>query len=216
MALIKCEECGHDVSDKAVACPHCGAPIGIAVEHERIPDEQTESCEECVFTVEYAKSKSFLGSVQFFFDGEQMYTIKPGDIFEYRTTPGNHKVVIRQGKNTRGMLPLYIDENKDLVVKIFADGHRASFKVTDYAKSVSEGEVSSILQEMNEREKKKEKDKNTGLLLLLVSLFVVFGIIIYSLYTDDNFVDKLNHSINDVFGHTHEVEITLQTEFQTK
>ena len=28
MALIKCKECGHDVSDKASACPNCGCPIG--------------------------------------------------------------------------------------------------------------------------------------------------------------------------------------------
>ncbi len=26
MALIKCLECGNDVSDKASACPKCGAP----------------------------------------------------------------------------------------------------------------------------------------------------------------------------------------------
>lgn len=25
--LIKCSECGHDVSDKAASCPNCGAPI---------------------------------------------------------------------------------------------------------------------------------------------------------------------------------------------
>jgi len=27
MALIKCKECGKEVSDKAAACPGCGAPI---------------------------------------------------------------------------------------------------------------------------------------------------------------------------------------------
>ena len=27
MALIKCSECGHEVSDKASACVHCGAPL---------------------------------------------------------------------------------------------------------------------------------------------------------------------------------------------
>lgn len=27
MALIKCEECGQMVSDKASACPHCGCPV---------------------------------------------------------------------------------------------------------------------------------------------------------------------------------------------
>ncbi|GAA6121484.1 zinc-ribbon domain-containing protein [Acidovorax sp. FG27] len=28
MALIECAECGKQTSDKAAACPHCGAPIG--------------------------------------------------------------------------------------------------------------------------------------------------------------------------------------------
>ena len=27
MALIKCEECGKEVSNKAASCPNCGAPI---------------------------------------------------------------------------------------------------------------------------------------------------------------------------------------------
>ena len=27
MALIKCSECGKEVSDKAKACPNCGNPI---------------------------------------------------------------------------------------------------------------------------------------------------------------------------------------------
>jgi hypothetical protein len=26
MALIKCKECGSEISSKAKACPHCGAP----------------------------------------------------------------------------------------------------------------------------------------------------------------------------------------------
>jgi len=27
MALIKCYECEKEISDKAPACPHCGAPV---------------------------------------------------------------------------------------------------------------------------------------------------------------------------------------------
>lgn len=27
MALIKCKECGKEISDKATACPNCGCPI---------------------------------------------------------------------------------------------------------------------------------------------------------------------------------------------
>ena len=34
MALIKCSECGRQVSDKAESCPQCGAPIASALETE--------------------------------------------------------------------------------------------------------------------------------------------------------------------------------------
>ena len=33
MALIKCKECGHDVSDKASVCPNCGCPIEKGTNH---------------------------------------------------------------------------------------------------------------------------------------------------------------------------------------
>lgn len=29
MALMPCVECGREISDKAAACPHCGAPVGV-------------------------------------------------------------------------------------------------------------------------------------------------------------------------------------------
>ena len=32
MALINCDECNKEVSDKAASCPHCGAPIAQAQE----------------------------------------------------------------------------------------------------------------------------------------------------------------------------------------
>lgn len=34
MALIKCSECGHSVSDKAKYCPNCGCPIGEMVSNQ--------------------------------------------------------------------------------------------------------------------------------------------------------------------------------------
>ena len=37
MALIKCSECGKDVSDKADACPHCGCPAN-ATDVPRCPN----------------------------------------------------------------------------------------------------------------------------------------------------------------------------------
>lgn len=31
MTLIDCPECNHDVSDLAVACPHCGFPVSAVI-----------------------------------------------------------------------------------------------------------------------------------------------------------------------------------------
>ena len=36
MALIKCKECGREISGKATTCPHCGCPV-----------EKEIKCEEC-------------------------------------------------------------------------------------------------------------------------------------------------------------------------
>ena len=49
MALIKCSECGKEISDRARSCPHCGCPVEgteelvdkIVVEKEA-PEEKTE------------------------------------------------------------------------------------------------------------------------------------------------------------------------------
>ena len=34
MALIACAECGKEISDKAAACPHCGAPVAAVAQAE--------------------------------------------------------------------------------------------------------------------------------------------------------------------------------------
>ena len=37
MAMVKCPECGNEISDKAAACVHCGCPI----------EKTTILCQEC-------------------------------------------------------------------------------------------------------------------------------------------------------------------------
>lgn len=41
MALIKCSECGREISDKAAACPGCGAPVSITNITSRQPFPET-------------------------------------------------------------------------------------------------------------------------------------------------------------------------------
>lgn len=38
MALIACAECGKKISDKAVACPHCGAPVAAQKNAQLTPE----------------------------------------------------------------------------------------------------------------------------------------------------------------------------------
>lgn len=58
MSLIKCSECGNNVSDKAQSCPSCGCPIDIITKTltEQQIDEANEveliQCPECKFAVE--------------------------------------------------------------------------------------------------------------------------------------------------------------------
>jgi hypothetical protein len=50
MALIKCEDCGHDVSERAPACPNCGAPIATAASQADVPDKVTVEGEDFIGT----------------------------------------------------------------------------------------------------------------------------------------------------------------------
>ena len=41
MALIKCNECGNEIYEKAKACPKCGCPNNLI--EEKTEEKQTES-----------------------------------------------------------------------------------------------------------------------------------------------------------------------------
>jgi hypothetical protein len=53
MALIKCEECGKEISNKASSCPHCGVPL-----QNQAESNSNESIS--VTTTEEASSKFFM------------------------------------------------------------------------------------------------------------------------------------------------------------
>lgn len=50
MALIKCEECGQNISDKAQICPNCGAPVVekiVCSECNSLYGENLKACPSC-------------------------------------------------------------------------------------------------------------------------------------------------------------------------
>ena len=42
MALIKCSECGKEISDKATTCPNCGSPTVIYLKDKKTQEEKTQ------------------------------------------------------------------------------------------------------------------------------------------------------------------------------
>ena len=49
MAIIKCPECGHEISDKAPFCPSCGVPIAgkVVSESTETVDSKDDGIEQC-------------------------------------------------------------------------------------------------------------------------------------------------------------------------
>lgn len=48
MALIKCPECGKEMSDQAISCPNCGCPIEVVkkeIESKRLKDAELQKIE---------------------------------------------------------------------------------------------------------------------------------------------------------------------------
>lgn len=60
MALIKCSECGKEISDKAMECIHCGCPI--ERKQEDIKDYKKLTREEQSALISYMKDKGVLHS----------------------------------------------------------------------------------------------------------------------------------------------------------
>ena len=73
MALIKCSECGREISDKASSCPHCGCPV--------------TGTEELVEKLAVEKNDS---------EGNKEETNKEKIKFEIETLKAEYKVLLNQ------------------------------------------------------------------------------------------------------------------------
>lgn len=79
MALIKCNECGHEVSDKASICPNCGCPIEeMTSVHERDHVEKGKRKNKSLLWVSVVLLACFIG-------GSLYYVFKNGYIFNEKT-----------------------------------------------------------------------------------------------------------------------------------
>jgi DNA-directed RNA polymerase subunit RPC12/RpoP len=59
--IIKCPECGREVSDKATSCPHCGCPISQPQSVNQNISEEYLACPHCGSRDIHADQKGFSG-----------------------------------------------------------------------------------------------------------------------------------------------------------
>ena len=64
MALIKCPECGKEISDKATICPNCGYPVS---EMNKSPETETntnqdDTPQDINFSLEKGEALAIIGS----------------------------------------------------------------------------------------------------------------------------------------------------------
>lgn len=88
MALIKCPECGKEISDKASVCPNCGTPIA---------DKKVK--------VHFHRKKAIGGSANtgtVIVDGATVGSAANGAEFDVMLSAGSHNVVIES--KTHGLL----------------------------------------------------------------------------------------------------------------
>lgn len=105
MALIKCPECGKEISDKAAACPNCGMPL-------RKEDRGTYN-----LTIKREKQKFlFNPAIKIALDVTENYDIKSGEESVIPVTTGKHSILFKCGPR-KTQADFEIAENAELVVR---------------------------------------------------------------------------------------------------
>lgn len=79
MALVKCPECGKDVSSNAISCPNCGSPVP----KKMVP-----------VTIERNKTIAMAVNCYVYLDGNMVGELKPGQSMQKQLSVGTHYITI--------------------------------------------------------------------------------------------------------------------------
>lgn len=199
--MIKCAECGHDISDKATTCPHCGAPVSISIEPEN----------DCTITFIREKGDRYsFQQISIKLDGKQLDTLQPGQANEYDAAIGNHAVEVYAGKNCVGTTQVFVDGSSDLTLRFYLRGK--GDVVFELSGATKPGRTPTYIiptaSETIASAKGKENAELSKFLIGAVFAIVAFIVFMIVLATDG---DSMVNTINDVFGLSHDVHVTIHT-----
>lgn len=85
MAIIKCSECGKEVSDKAPQCPHCGCPVGTTNSTTQ-QSEKDSNPSNTVVVHGYTEAFAINSKISVYRDNAYLGEIGPAGIFQVDIT----------------------------------------------------------------------------------------------------------------------------------
>lgn len=144
MALIKCSECGADISDKASACPKCGCPLDIT--------------KQIISDTKKKNNKKIITTIIIFFVIIVVLTVSI-ELIKYSNTPANVAVKLIKkdfGKSITVESIYYNSEINGCIIKFSLDGEDNTATVHLNDKTVG---YQSVLDELNEKSDKAVNDE---------------------------------------------------------
>ena len=94
MALIKCPECGREISDKSKACIHCGYPLDYVIEEKDASEKLI-----CVHVHRVSKIGGSALTSAISVNGVQMGSVRNGGSCSFLIKPGLCMISIKTGGN---------------------------------------------------------------------------------------------------------------------
>ena len=129
MALIKCPECGNEVSEFATACPKCGCPI-----HEVLAAVESNQRSVSGRTIVFKRVNAQVGSAMGFdlyFDDKFIHTIDNGVEFSLEGVDSNPHSFFVLMQTPLGYLPeKTIDKARKKAIKIPAGTDNLTFEMS--------------------------------------------------------------------------------------
>ena len=185
MALIKCFECGKEVSDKAASCPNCGNPINPIT--PTISNEEYLCCPKCESKEIHSEQKGFsggkalAGAILTGGIGILAGTIGSKDVQMTCLKCGN-KFKAGQAKSIRVNQNLIFDYNDENIIKTLKEGNTnlALTYIQNKDKTLNTKEVANIAIEYSKRHNIEIKQPSgcLGLAVVIISVSMLLSYLI--------------------------------------
>lgn len=141
MALIKCSECGREISDKAAACIHCGCPIS-----ESKPKPTTFAGHKVVQTGDKTLNEFFGNNPSIQFSNNKKYIV---DFHAVLSGTGNERspqnVYVQElGRNVKFTVPNTIKVGQSVLIQLHDEKCSVQFRVESISRAQDNKQAAPI------------------------------------------------------------------------